>query len=71
MGVILKDDLTDDGTARASSGIGRRASPRLSHRVDNGMGNDGTKDGTAWAGAQATQLFPVMWMGCKISNCIG
>jgi len=35
--------LKDDGTARAPSGIGRRAraSRRLSRRVDNRMGNDG------------------------------
>jgi len=27
-------------------------------------------DGTAWAGVQAIQLFPV-WMDRKVSNCIG
>jgi len=49
---------------------------RLSRRVDNGMGNDRTEDGTAWADVQAIQLllfaehlFP-MWMGRNVSNCI-
>jgi len=49
--------LKDDGTAWAPSDIGRRrASRRLSRRVVNGMGNDGTEDRTAWADVQAIQL---------------
>jgi len=46
----------DDGTARAPLGIGRHAG-LASRRVDNGMGNDGTEDGTAWADVQVIQLL--------------
>ena len=52
--------LKDDGTARAPSGCNYgdgQASHRLSCHVDNGMGNDGTEDGTAWADVQAIQLL--------------
>jgi len=62
--------LKDDGTSWAPLGIGRWVGVPLSRRVDNGMGDDGTEDGTAWADVQAIQLFP-MWMGRKVSNCIG
>jgi len=34
-----------------------RSSHRLSRRVDNGMGNDETEDGMAWANVQANQLL--------------
>ena len=56
----------DNGTPRAPSGIGRQAGipSSAARRVDNGMGTDGTEDGTTWANVQAIQLFP-MWMGCK------
>jgi len=46
------------------------ASCRLSHHLDNRIGNDETEDRTAWSDAQAIQLlqseylFPrPMWMG--------
>ena len=63
MWVILKDDGTDYGTAQGPSGskLGRQASSRrLSRRVDNGMGNDGT----ACAGNQAIQLLLITCFLC-------